>query len=398
MIRIKANNIEKIYKIYKKPSERLKEVLFRKIRHKQFVALKNINFFISSGETVGIIGRNGAGKSTLLKIIAQSLEATSGVLEINGRVAALLELGMGFDFELSGEENIHLNAYLIGLTKDEVDAKKQEIIDFSELGEFIRRPVKTYSSGMIVRLAFSIAIAADPDIIILDEALSVGDNNFQKKCIDQIMRLKKNGKTILFCSHSMYHTEQICHKVIWLENGEIYGFGESKCVIRNYENYLREMRSSNKIDTLSDSEQVVEKTNTITIEDIKITNSKNEAITTLKPFGHIVFSCTLLSDRPDIKGHISLVIRRNDHINVFVASTYLEQMPPVVFKDGLEVSFRIESLPFIGGNYEIRFIALDEFGFHVYDQKTSKQSFSIINDKEAIEDLGIVYIDHEWIL
>ncbi len=171
MIALEAKNLGKVYQIYRSPAYRLKEIVLRKPFHTAFCALNDVSFNVLHGETLGIIGENGAGKSTLLKILAKTLKPSSGSLTVNGRTAALLELGAGFNHELSGEENIYLNAYLMGLSKDEIDRKRQEIVDFSELGDFIKRPIKTYSSGMHVRLAFSIATSVDPDILIIDEAL-----------------------------------------------------------------------------------------------------------------------------------------------------------------------------------------------------------------------------------
>lgn len=175
MIVIDVRNLSKVYRLYKSPVDRLKEIVLGKAFHVPFPALQNITFSVRIGETLGIIGENGAGKSTLLKILANTLKPTSGTFSANGKTSALLELGAGFNPELNGEENIYLNAYLMGLSEGEVTAKKSAIIDFSELGDAIHRPVKTYSSGMYIRLAFSIAVCVDPDILIIDEALTVGD-------------------------------------------------------------------------------------------------------------------------------------------------------------------------------------------------------------------------------
>ncbi|MGC2064373.1 MAG: ABC transporter ATP-binding protein, partial [Thermodesulfovibrionales bacterium] len=221
MIAIDVRDLRKIYRIYKAPVDRLKEIVLRRPFHAEFVALDTMSFSISQGTTFGIIGENGAGKSTLMKLLARTLKPTSGNVAMVGRVAALLELGAGFNPELTGDENIYLNAYLMGLTKDEIDERKQRIIDFSELGDSISRPVKTYSSGMYVRLAFSIATSVNPDILIIDEALSVGDQHFQKKCIDRMTQFKNDGKTIVFCSHSLYHIQELCKTTLWIDHGSM---------------------------------------------------------------------------------------------------------------------------------------------------------------------------------
>ena len=236
MYALEVNNLEKKYKIYSKPSDRLKEIILRKPLYKYFTALDNISFNISHGEKIGIVGDNGAGKSTLLKILAKTLTPTSGSIKINGNVAALLELGAGFHPEFTGRQNIYINASLLGLSPKQIANIEEAIIEFSELGDFIDMPVKTYSSGMFMRLAFSIATSVNPDILIIDEALSVGDQRFQKKCIDRMINFKETGKTILFCSHNMYQVGILCNKALWLKDRKIQQFSEVDKVIKNYEN------------------------------------------------------------------------------------------------------------------------------------------------------------------
>ena len=202
---IQVENIDKMYKLYDRPMDRLKESLglSRKKRYKEHFALNKINFNVKKGETVGIIGTNGSGKSTILKIITGVLNATGGSIKVDGRISALLELGAGFNSEYSGIENVYLNGAMIGFTKEEIDAKLQDILDFADIGDFVYQPVKTYSSGMFVRLAFAVAINIDPEILIVDEALSVGDVFFQSKCYHKFEEFKKLGKTILFVSHDL---------------------------------------------------------------------------------------------------------------------------------------------------------------------------------------------------
>jgi lipopolysaccharide transport system ATP-binding protein len=220
---ISIDNLGKCYQIYENPRDRLLQMFFRGRRqyYREFWALRNVSFDLSRGETIGIIGRNGAGKSTLLQLVCGTLAPTTGTVSVNGRVAALLELGAGFNPEFTGRENLYLNATVLGLGRDEIDARYDEIVAFSGIGDFIHQPVKTYSSGMYVRLAFSIATSVEPDILIIDEALSVGDGDFARKSFDRIMTLKERGATILFCSHSMYQIEAFCDRVLWLEQGAV---------------------------------------------------------------------------------------------------------------------------------------------------------------------------------
>ena len=204
-VAIKVNNVSKIYRLYDKPTDRLKEALgfSKKKRYKEHYALNNVSFDVKRGETVGIIGTNGSGKSTILKIITGVLNPSMGDVKIAGRISALLELGAGFNMEYTGIENIYLNATMMGFTREETDAKLQSILDFADIGDFVYQPVKTYSSGMFVRLAFAVSINIDPDILIVDEALSVGDVFFQVKCYHKFEEFKKMGKTFLFVSHDL---------------------------------------------------------------------------------------------------------------------------------------------------------------------------------------------------
>lgn len=239
-IAIKVENLSKIYKLYDKPSDRLKESLglTRKILYHEHFALNNINFEIKKGETVGIIGTNGSGKSTILKIITGVLNATTGKVDVNGRISALLELGAGFNQEYTGMQNIYLNGTMMGFTKEEIDGKVQSIIEFADIGEFINQPVKTYSSGMFVRLAFAVAINIEPEILIVDEALSVGDVFFQAKCYKKFEDFRKEGKTILLVSHDLGSISKYCDKVILLNKGVKLSEGEPKDAIDLYKKVL----------------------------------------------------------------------------------------------------------------------------------------------------------------
>ncbi|MDO8444888.1 MAG: ABC transporter ATP-binding protein [Deltaproteobacteria bacterium] len=235
-IAIKVENLSKIYKLYDNPIGRLKESLhpFRKKYHKDFYALNDVSFEIKKGETVGIIGKNGSGKSTLLKLITGVLTPSSGNAGVNGKISALLELGAGFNPEITGIENIYFNGVLIGYTKEEIDKKIDDMLSFADIGDFIYQPVKTYSSGMFVRLAFAVAISLEPDILVVDEALSVGDEAFQRKCFSRIQRIRENGGTILFVSHSAGTIVELCNWAILVDDGELILSGSPKMVVSNY--------------------------------------------------------------------------------------------------------------------------------------------------------------------
>lgn len=236
---IEIKNISKIYNLYNKPSDRLKEALFsRKSRHTEFAALNDVSFNVNKGEILGIIGKNGSGKSTILKIITSVLTPTSGECIVKGKIAALLELGAGFNMEYTGIENIYLNGQMIGFSKDEMDKKLQDIIDFADIGEHIYQPVKTYSSGMFARLAFSVAISVDPDILIVDEALSVGDVFFQNKCYRRFEEFRERGKTILFVTHDMGSVIRYCNRCILLNAGKKVAEGKPQEMVDLYKRIM----------------------------------------------------------------------------------------------------------------------------------------------------------------
>ena len=236
---IEIKNISKIYNLYNKPSDRLKEALFaRQSRHTEFAALNDVSFNVNTGEILGIIGKNGSGKSTILKIITSVLTPTSGECIVKGKIAALLELGAGFNMEYTGIENIYLNGQMIGFSKDEMDKKLQDIIDFADIGEHIYQPVKTYSSGMFARLAFSVAISVDPDILIVDEALSVGDVFFQNKCYRRFEEFRERGKTILFVTHDMGSVIRYCNRCVLLNAGKKVAEGKPQEMVDLYKRIM----------------------------------------------------------------------------------------------------------------------------------------------------------------
>jgi len=234
---LEVKNITKTYKMYKSNFDRLKEVFSQKKYHKNFIANDNLTFDLFEGETLGIIGINGAGKSTILKLIAGVISPTSGEIIRGGRVTALLELGTGFNYEMNGYDNIYLNGTLIGMTKEEITAKLDGIVSFSELGEYINEPVKTYSSGMKMRLAFSIAIFSEPQIFIVDEALSVGDAHFSAKCTKALKMRKEKNMSIIYVAHDLNSLKLLCDRVILLNHGALVDIGEPEDVINNY-NFL----------------------------------------------------------------------------------------------------------------------------------------------------------------
>ncbi len=237
---IEATGLSKAYRVISNPAQRLRAALFPVSAPpaESFWALRDLSLQIPRGEVLGVIGRNGAGKSTLLQLLCGTLSPSTGSVKVNGRIAALLELGAGFNPDFSGRDNLLLNGPLLGISREQLHERLDSIIEFSGIGHFIDQPVKTYSSGMFVRLAFSLATSVDPDILIVDEALSVGDGEFSRKSFDRIFAMKERGTTILFCSHSLYQVEAFCSRVMWLHEGQLRAIGEPHDVVRQYDMFL----------------------------------------------------------------------------------------------------------------------------------------------------------------
>lgn len=261
---IRINNVSKAYRMYENPADRVKEVFSvkKKSYHRDFFALKNINISIKKGENIGIIGKNGCGKSTLLKIITGILQPSQGSVKVEGRISAILELGAGFNPEYTGIENIYTNGMIMGFSRKQMEEKVNDIIQFADLGDFINQPVKTYSSGMYARLAFSVAINIEPDILIVDEALSVGDMGFQHKCMNKMKELIDTGVTVIFVSHDTFAIKSLCQRCIYLKDGEVLADGNA---IQVTDLYLMDTRK--KIYTAEEKE--IEAANKTAIEEIE---------------------------------------------------------------------------------------------------------------------------------
>ena len=281
-IAIKITNLTKIYKLYARHRDRLKVSLglSKKATYKEHYALKNVDMEVKTGESVGIIGVNGSGKSTILKIITGVLNPTSGDVKINGRISALLELGAGFNMEYTGLENVYLNGTMMGFTRKEIDERLQDILDFADIGDFVHQPVKTYSSGMFVRLAFAVAINIDPEILIVDEALSVGDVFFQAKCYHKFEEFKKMGKTILFVSHDLTSIAKYCDRVILLNKGVKLAEGNPKDMVNMYKKLLVHQLDEETLEDVSGKSAIGEKS-----EDKKAWKNNFEVNPTVTDYG-----------------------------------------------------------------------------------------------------------------
>ncbi len=314
----------RVYRQYSKPTDSLKEMLFRRKYHKEFWALKQVSFRCEKGEVLGIVGDNGAGKSTLLKLLAGTMQPTNGELIVNGRVSAILELGSGFHPDFTGLENIHLGCAVLGLDARQIADKVDEIIDFSELKNFIHQPIKNYSSGMFMRLAFSVVTSVDPDVLVVDEALSVGDQHFQKKSMDRMMLFRDQGRALVFCSHNLYHVKELCKRAIWLDKGEIQALGESGDVIDQYNDHVR-MQNNVSISGSNPSQSEHKKENaqlTAYLLSANLVDAKlNEKGLAIYRTGDSFFVKVMVQKQSSLAledVHVGIVIKRNDGVQCFV--------------------------------------------------------------------------------
>lgn len=276
MIAIDLKNVKKTYKIYKKPVYRILDSFIGTKHYSEYHALNGISLSIEKGEAVGVLGKNGAGKSTLLKILTGVTTPTSGKVSVNGKIAAILELNSGFDEELSGRENIFLKGTILGYSKEEMLEKVNDIIEFADIGRYIEQPVRTYSSGMKSRLGFAIAVNSNPDILIIDEALSVGDDIFKTKCLAKMTEFRKAGVTIFFVSHSIFTVKSFCTKCAWLKDGELVEYGETGKVTAMYENFLKEEKAKQKAKAKKNSLGGLERKDYIKISKFKFEAEENK--------------------------------------------------------------------------------------------------------------------------
>jgi ABC-type polysaccharide/polyol phosphate transport system ATPase subunit len=390
---IEADSLTKHYRVYLQPVDRLKEMVTSRSCHELVEALKGVSFQIPYGETLGIIGENGSGKSTLLKILAGTTQPTGGNLVKKGRTAALLELGSGFHPDFSGRKNIHLNAALLGLNEKEIRAKEPEIIAFSELEEVIDRPVKTYSSGMYMRLAFSIAISVDPDILIIDEALSVGDQYFQQKCIERMASIKDSGKTFLFCSHSMYLVAELCKKSIWLHQGKLRDYGESADVVGSYLAYLDEKQSKEKETSKSWKPSLtLPKVPEVTVEEVFVTDVKGVRLERAIQFRPLVIKIKTHRSGIPFRGHVGIALMKPDEKIIFAVMSKKECLDPVVFTGDQVVELVLPFLPLGSGAYKISAVVSDVHGLaSIHDGRSD--IFHVASEQP---ELGMFWMEHEW--
>ena len=385
---ISARQVGKTYRVYPRPWDRFRELVSSKAHHQAIRALEDVTFELTAGESLAIVGENGAGKSTLLSILSGVTSPTSGEYVVHGKVASLLELGMGFHPELSGRQNIFLNAAMMGLSEAEAQAKVPQIVEFSELGDFIDRPVKTYSTGMSMRLGFAVAVQAEPDVLIIDEALSVGDGYFQKKCMDRIRRFVESGRTLLFCSHAMYYVSHFCQRAIWLRSGRAEAVGPVDEVVRAYENYL-----ATKGGAVAEAEEA--RSGPAKITTIRfVDRDRPGPEARFAPQEEWLLEVRWRTDSPSHQTHLGVTINTSQHVQVCSFGTHQDGEPCFAGETTYEARLRIPELPLVKGEFSLYVYILDESGMHVYDQEFLPVAFSVASPSYRF---GLMQIDHQWV-
>ncbi|MEX0879235.1 MAG: ABC transporter ATP-binding protein [Thermoanaerobaculia bacterium] len=390
---VAAREVSKIYKVYDSAGERLRELLFRRPRHREFHALRDVSFALPRGAALGLIGENGAGKSTLLKIVAGTTQPSSGSVERQGVVASILELGMGFHPEFTGRENARMNAALLGLNGPAIRQRLPQIQDFAELGEFFDRPVRTYSSGMVLRLAFSVATHADADVLIIDEALAVGDGYFQKKSIDRITEFHRRGGTLLFCSHALYYVALVCDEAIWLKNGEVAGQGAALDVVRSYEAFLQEKERANADGEPSSSLAPADGRKPARLTEVVLHDGSGYARTEFAAGETVAVDLAFETEDPALHFHVRVGVDREDGVQAFAADTRREPWAPLTGRRAYRLRLVFPELPVAQGDFRVYVYLGDEKALHVHDVRIVKPGFSVVASEYTV---GLLKPRHLW--
>lgn len=407
---VEVKEVSKIFKLYSKPTDRVKEALtpFKKQYHKDFYALDNVTFSIKRGETVGIVGKNGSGKSTLLKMLTGVLTPSSGSINMNGKVSGLLELGAGFNQEYTGIKNIYLNGTLMGFSREEMDKKLDEIISFADIGDYIYQPVKTYSSGMFVRLAFAVAISVNPDILIIDEALAVGDTRFQLKCMDKFLEFKEKGIAIIFVSHDINSIKRFCDRTLWINEGKLIDDGDTDYVTDKYLDYLKILDAKQNVEeiqaeSIDSVEEVSAETedlgniNNVDIAEIRsvtLINRKGQMIENIKHGEEVFAKISYYVNDTSIENPVlGLSISRIDNLYICGVNTLLDGIT-IPWKKGINTFvLQYKKFNLVGGSYYFDVAVFDQTATVPFDYRARYKDFFV--EMPYIAE-GITVLEHKW--
>ena len=387
---IRVEGVSKIYPRVHHPGERLRAfaaLLAGKTVGEGAEVLHDVSLEVYRGQSFGIIGENGAGKSTLLKVLTGVISPTSGTVEVNARVAALLELGAGFQPDFSGIDNIRMKSALLGMSARQLDRKMDEILAFADIGDYVYEPVKHYSSGMIVRLGFAVVAASDPELLITDEVLAVGDETFQKKCIRWIEQFREKGNTLLLVSHSMYMVQKLCQQALWLHDGRTKGLGDVFPVTQNYLAWHEEKNAADRRHRRS----LKGTSGHYRVGEFRLAGLPNDGSAVLQPGGSL--EAELILNSPDGRPPVALVgVMRADGTPVYgVASDYDGIEPETLDSERYRYVIRFEDMPLLPGTYSVRGHAMDPEGLRLFD--TAEIRFTVSGNSR---EMGIIRLPHRW--
>ena len=390
---IEARGLSKTYRLYQNPYGRLLEKLpwnKGKSYYKPVPALQDVSFDVARGECVGLVGTNGAGKSTLLKVLTGTTFPTAGRYTVRGRVTSLLELGAGFQQSFTGRTNIYMNAAMMGFSRKEAKRKVDEIIEFSELGDFIDAPIRTYSSGMSARLGFSVAVSADPDMLILDEILAVGDMNFRKKCVDKILDYKRRGKSLFFCSHSLYDVRQICDRAVWLRKGRVQMVSDSVSVTNEYATHENKIAEGSDETPFQDVVDAEGDSNPRILGAQLLDGETRQPRTTFSPGDSAILRVHVRNAKRE---QLTLAVgaMRTDGTLCFAHTT---QFSDIVFdfEEG-HVSLKLDNLRLLSGEFTLPIWLFDAQGVHRFHERPANETLIVQN---RTKDLGLFLQEHSW--
>lgn len=394
---IQVSGLGKAYGAFGSSWQRLRSLFFGASVVADHWALGDISFALAPGQCLGLVGDNGAGKSTLLKLIAGTLRPSAGILSKRGRLTAILELGAGFHPDFTGRQNLYFGGALIGIPEEQMRELEDEIIAFSELADAIDRPVKTYSSGMAVRLAFALVTAVEPDILIIDEALAVGDQHFQRKCLERIDAFRNNGCTIIFCSHSLYHVRQLCDVGLWIDKGRMRTFGPTENVLACYETHVRnqnavgrETPATGGVPEHAQATSAQRQLAQLVSVDVAGLGQGDPPLLEEKDLSVTVTARVPNGEQP----HLAVMLERADKVCVTAVGTHVDGVAPIAIGDGLwRATVTFPNLPVYSGEYLVTAFLFDHTGNLVYEQWSDCQRFMVV---VATREIGVVRLPHQW--
>ncbi|HZR83313.1 MAG TPA: ABC transporter ATP-binding protein [Candidatus Binatia bacterium] len=391
MSAVDAVALGKCYRRYARPLDRVLEWVDGRTRHTTFWAVEDASFEIEPGTALGLVGDNGAGKSTLLAMVARASVPTTGRIEVTGRIGSILELGAGFHGEFTGRENIFLAGAAQGMTRDDLARRADDIVAFSELGEFIEQPMRTYSSGMFLRLAFSLATAADPDVLVIDEALAVGDQRFQAKCTDKILRFLADGGTLLFCSHNLYQVKKLCDRALWLDHGRVVAYGPAADVCDAYADRTRGRMIAQRSGLASSEARPM-----VRVTAVRAVDGQGRPLRRIETGEPATVEVWLERDPDaDVEPGVAVGIVRSDGLVCYCGSTELDGAATrSLGGDRFYVALHFPSLGLLGGSYHFNVATIDNRRpLTMLEVKEGEAPFSIVNSKA---DWGVCRLPHVW--